>query len=254
MKKPKILLKNDDGIHAEGLITLYEALKEIGDITIVAPENEQSAIGHAITLYSPLRVKEVIIKNNTKAYAVNGTPADCVKIGVKAIMGEKPDLVVSGINRGSNLGMNIIYSGTVSVATEGVIMGIPSIAISLNSYQEPYYYDVGAEFALKVIPKILENGLPDGTLLNINIPNIPKEKIKGVRITKQGKSRFDEIFRKRTDPRNDVYYWLDGIHLKTENDDLADDIAIEENYISVTPINYDLTDKDFMEELSKWGL
>lgn len=253
MKKPRILLSNDDGIFADGLTALYESLKGIGDLFVVAPDTEQSAVGHAITLYNPLRVKEIKRKNGFHGYAVNGTPADCVKLGIKAILNGKPDLVVSGINRGSNLGENIIYSGTVSVATEGTIMGIPSIAFSITSHENPMY-EVAADFAAKLVPVVLEKGLPKGTLLNINIPNLPQEKIKGIKITRQGESRFDEIFRKRTDPRNDTYFWMDGVYLKTENDDSADDVAIDQGYISITPISYDLTDHDFIEEIKSWNV
>lgn len=253
MRKPRILLSNDDGIFAEGLTALYESLKGFGDLFVVAPDTEQSAVGHAITLYSPLRVKEIKRKNGFYGYAVNGTPADCVKLGIKAILNGKPDLVVSGINRGSNLGENIIYSGTVSVATEGTIMGIPSIAFSITSHENPLY-EVAADFAAKLVPVVLKKGLPKGTLLNVNIPNLPKVLIKGVKVTRQGKSRFDEIFRKRTDPRNDTYFWMDGVYLKTENDDSADDVAIDQGYISITPISYDLTNHDFMAELKNWNL
>ena len=253
MKKPKILLSNDDGIFADGLQALYESLRDIGDLFVIAPDTEQSAVGHAITLYNPLRVKEIKGRNGFQGYAVNGTPADCVKLGIKAILNEKPDLVVSGINRGSNLGKNIIYSGTVSVATEGVIMRIPSIAFSITSHENPMY-EIAADFAAKLVSLVLEKGLPEGTLLNVNVPNLPQKKIKGLKVTRQGESRFDEIFQKRTDPRNDTYFWMDGVYLKTEDDDSADDVAIDQGYISITPINYDLTNYNFLKELKDWEI
>ena len=247
----KILLTNDDGINSEGIYSLYGQAKKIGDVTIVAPDAEQSAVGHAITLSQPLRVKEIMRNRHFYGYAVNGTPADCVKLGVRAILKSKPDIIVSGINLGPNLGTDVIYSGTVSAATEGTILGIPSFAISLVTYKNPDY-EYAASFARRLIRLIARQGLPQDTLLNVNVPAVPKDKIKGVKITHQSKSRFIEVFDKRKDPRERTYYWLTGEMSRMEGDGEADDVAVKENYISITPIHFDMTDYGYLGELKKW--
>lgn len=251
--KPLILVTNDDGIYAPGIYALYQAMKQIGEAHVVAPDSERSAVGHAITISDPLRVWEYERNGSFFGYAVNGTPADCVKLGVKAILNREPDLVVSGINRGANTAINVIYSGTVSAATEGTIMGIPSIAFSVTTFKKTDF-SFAAEFAQKLARIVLERGLPEGTLLNVNIPPLPAEEIKGVKITRQGKGRYEEYFEKRVDPMNRNYYWLSGKKLLLDSDLEVDDVAVMHNYIAITPIHFDLTDYRAMDELKKWKI
>jgi len=184
-------------------------------------------------------------------YAVSGTPADCVKIAVGALLDRRPDMVVSGINLGSNAGINVIYSGTVSAATEGTILSIPSIAISLTTYMDPIF-EPAARFAAQMVRIVLSRGLPERTLLNINVPNLPEAEIKGIRITRQGMANFAETFDKRTDPRNRIYYWMDGQKKEIVADEDVDDEAIKRGMISITPLKYDLTNYDFIHQLNQW--
>jgi 5'-nucleotidase len=246
-----VLLTNDDGIHAKGLAILASELKDLGSLSIVAPDTERSATGHAITLLEPLRVQEVHTNGELYGYAVNGTPADCVKLAVKALLEKPPDILVSGINLGPNTGVNVIYSGTVSAATEGTIYGIPSIAISLGTFENADFLPA-AKFAHYLAGKMLEKGLPPGTLLNVNIPPLPADKIAGVKITRQGDTRFDEVFDRRVDPRRNVYYWMTGEIVRHVHNEDTDDVALENGYISITPIHYDMTNHTFLPVLKDW--
>ena len=250
--RPKILITNDDGIFAPGIYALWEAMREIGDVTVVAPDTEKSAVGHAITITDPIRVERIHRLNGFEGFAVKGTPADCVKIAGRSLMKTPPDIVVSGINSGANVGSNIIYSGTVSAATEGTILGIPSIAISLNSIKGG---DMSAskKVAIKMVTKVIEKGLPDGILLNVNVPNIPENNIQGYKITKQGKLVFKDRFEKREDPRGKFYYWMKGEIINDTNSD-TDGYAVQNNFISVTPIHYQLTKESFLKTLESWDL
>ena len=249
----KILLTNDDGINAPGISALFESIEPIGDITVVAPDTERSAVGHAITLSDPLRVEKVNKRGKFFGYAVSGTPADCVKIAVWALLEEKPDIVVSGINLGNNTGISIIYSGTVSAATEGMILEIPSIAISLAAYKKPDF-SYAAKFAKKLVNLVLKNGLPVRTLLNVNVPNVPESEIKGVRITRQGKAFYREYFDERKDPWGRSYYWMAGEKVRIKEDDSVDDSALDNNMVSVTPIQFDLTDYSNLELIESWKI
>jgi len=247
-----ILLTNDDGIFSEGIRALYESLSQIGKVTIVAPDTERSAVGHAITLSDPLRVKKVNRSGKFFGYATTGTPADCVKLAIRAILKKRPDIVVSGINLGPNVGYSVLYSGTVSGATEGAILGIPSFAISLATFTNPNY-GFAAEFARKLAKQILKHkNLPKGTLLNVNIPAVEKKRIKGVRIVKQSGRAIVERFDKREDPRKRIYYWLTGEIIKSDAKEDADIETIRKNYISITPIHCDMTNFDFMDKLKYW--
>lgn len=252
---PFILLVNDDGIYAPGLAALVREIKKVGDVMVVAPATQQSAVGHAITLLSPLRVWPVKKDGEIFGYAVSGTPADCVKIAYWALLKEKkPSLLISGINHGSNTGINVIYSGTASAATEGTILGIPSFAISVTTYEE-VDFTIAARFARKLARKVLKNGLPNATFLNVNVPPLSEDEIEDVEITRQGMAVFREKFDKRIDPHNKTYYWLTGhkINLDQEPED-ADDIAIMNKKISITPIRYDMTDYSFRENLNSWNI
>ena len=251
-KKPLILLTNDDGIYAEGLLALHNTLKTIADVVIVAPLTEQSAVGHAITLCDPIRVIELSKNPDELIYAVKGTPADCVKIAVRALLDRKPDVVISGINSGSNTAINVLYSGTVSAATEGTILGIPSAAISLSSYNWQDY-SVAAEIGKNIALNILTNGMPEDTILNVNVPAVNKDQITGIQITRQGISRFKEFYDKKIDPRGRVYYWLTGdMHELDEHDPQTDVEAIKNNAVSITPIKIQLTNEIFLDKLKQW--
>ena len=247
-----ILLTNDDGITAPGLNALYNEVSKFYSVKVVAPESEQSAVGHAITIHDPLRVKKFYYGDCFFGYAVNGTPADCVKIAAKAIMEEPPQLVISGINFGANIGTNLIYSGTVSAATEAAILNIPSVAISLTTRFDPDF-TYASEFAVKITKLILKNGLPKGTSINVNVPAVPKNKIAGVKVVKQGRTRVAEWFDKRTDPSGNTYYWMAGEMIAVEEDEDADEGTIRKNMVSVTPIHFDMTDYNVMDKIKKWN-
>ncbi len=244
----QVLITNDDGIHAPGLLALYRELRDAFEVHVVAPEVEMSAVGHAITLSSPLRVRPVRRSGSFFGHAVSGTPADCVKIAVQELLDAAPDVILSGINPGANVGVNVLYSGTVSAATEGAFLGIRSAAISLDAIKDPDYR-FAAAFAREVIRYLTENGLRPGTALNVNIPGLPPERIAGVSVTRQGVSRFKERFDRRIDPRGNAYYWLSGeIPVEPENPD-TDGAALKENRITITPIHYDLTSVEDVERL-----
>jgi len=245
----KILLTNDDGIYSLGLEVIHRELIKEHDITIIAPETEMSAVGHAITLTMPLRVMEIYKEGKFYGYAIRGTPADCVKIGVQELMAQRPDMIISGINLGANMGVNVLYSGTVSAATEGAFQGIPSVAISLNTRRNPDY-SFAARFAKKIISFMKEISSSNGIALNINIPSLPPEKIRGVKITRQGMSHFEESYERRRDPRGNIYYWLKGERFVEDGDPNDDATAVSEGWISITPIHYDLTDEKEYERLT----
>ena len=248
----KILLTNDDGIHAPGLLALYQALEPGYDITVVAPESETSAVGHAITLSSPLRVQKVYKDGSFYGYAVTGTPADCVKIAVKELLKAPPDIILSGINLGANVGVNILYSGTVSAATEGAFLGVRSAAISLDTRQKPDFR-FAAQFSKEIIRFMTEHGLKGGTALNVNIPAVPREEIAGVCFTSQGTGRNEEHFERRSDPRGKVYYWLSGETPLGDGNPGVDSIALKENKITITPIHYNLTCEKELSRLKSFG-
>lgn len=251
--KYKILISNDDGFHAPGIIALHKAIAGLGEVIVVAPAAEQSAVGHAITVSNPIKIKKQKFNEQCEGYSVTGTPADCVKIAGSVLLGQLPDLVVSGINLGPNVGISVIYSGTVSAAAEGTILGVPSMAVSLDTFQDPCW-DTAAHIARVLAGEILRKGLPPATMLNVNVPNLPLEKIKGLVITRVGRSRFAEVFHRRTMPRGDVYYWMDG-ELEPLEDVKGTDIqAVRDGYGSITPITFDLTNYAALPELEKWDL
>ena len=251
-KKPLILISNDDGIDADGIKALTKEIKKFAEVFVVAPHTQQSAVGHSITMADPIRARKTLMFGDFYGYAVTGTPADSVKIGVHTLLkNRKIDLLISGINQGANTAINIIYSGTVSAATEGTILGIPSIALSLTSYTYPDF-SVSAKYAAKLAKIVLKNGLPKGTLLNVNVPAI--KKVKGAVLTKQGKSSWNDTYEIRHDPANRQYYWLTGSMHKTDKSREFDVKAVDDGYISVTPIHYDLTDYKFHEKMKTWKL
>ncbi len=248
----KLLLTNDDGIFSKGIEALFHALSAEHEVIVVAPETEQSAIGHAITILEPLRVNEVKRNGRFFGYALKGTPADCVKIAVSELMDQPPDMVVSGINLGANVGVDVIYSGTVSAATEAAVLGLPSIAISIDSFTSADF-SAATEFIPKLVALAGKEGLPTGVSLNVNVPNLPADKISGVRITRQGTQRYVEKYDRRIDPRKHVYYWLTNESVVRDEDPEADSCALASGYISVTPIHHDLTSYATLETLRRWG-
>ena len=249
----KILISNDDGILANGIRALTEALSPYHEVYIIAPDRERSAAGHSLTLHTPLRVEEVDAKYGAKrCWMTTGTPGDCVKIGINAILSpsEMPDLVISGINHGPNLGADILYSGTVSCAMEGAMCGIPSFATSLASMHCEYEdFKVSAEAIRALIDNIGDYKLAPKTILNINIPGLEKDDIGGIAITKLGRRMFTDEYEKRVDPRGKVYYWMAGELIKETENDNTDISAVRNNLISVTPITFEMTRTSIMNEL-----
>ena len=250
----RILLTNDDGIYSAGILALHKKIKSLGEVTVVAPDAERSAQGHAITLSVPLRVNEIRREGKFFGYAITGTPADCVKIALMSIMKDKkPDLIISGVNRGPNLGINVLYSGTVSGATEGAILGVPSFAVSLASFKWESF-QAAVDFSHRLAKMMLDRKLPVNTLLNVNVPALPKSKIKGVRITRQGMSTFyKEAYDRREDPNRRIYYWLCSYKAAVSGDGLVDAVAVRDGYISITPLHYDMTDYEDFGKLSDAG-
>ncbi|MBN2012162.1 5'/3'-nucleotidase SurE [candidate division KSB1 bacterium] len=246
----KILLTNDDGIHAPGIAALFTEMSKLGEVFVVAPDRERSASAHAITLMTPLRVKHIEQNEHFAGYAINGMPADCVKVAYWAL-GIRPDIIISGINLGSNSGINLLYSGTVSAAAEGIFVNVPSFAISLATFTNPDF-GPAARFARKLTSLILQNGLPRGTILNVNVPAVPENELTGVQVTQMGQAYYQENYDKRDDPHNHTYYWLTGNKVDVEMDDTVDDRALMNNKISITPIQFDLTNYSFMDQLNKW--
>jgi 5'-nucleotidase len=244
-----ILLTNDDGIRAEGLLNLREAISGLGRVVVVAPERQQSASSHALTLSDPLRINWL----DDDTIAVDGTPTDCVLLAMRGLLERKPDMLVSGINHGPNLGDDVTYSGTVAAAFEGTLLGLPSVAISVCSWTD-CRFEAARRFAAAIAAKVLEKGLPEGTLLNVNVPSLPPEEIKGVKITKLGKRIYRDAVIKKKDPRGKDYYWIGGktpIWCVGEETDFS---AIEDNMVSVTPLHLDLTDYKSLDALRSWAL
>lgn len=248
---PLILITNDDGVHAPGIIALLKALKELGDTYVVAPDRERSASGHSLTLHRPLKVEEI----REHVYSVNGTPTDCVALAVHKILPRKPDLIVSGINKGSNLGDDITYSGTVSAAIEGTILGVPSLAMSLYlDDTHPLHFESAGHFANQIAEYILEKSLPYDTLLNINVPNRPRKDILGIKITRQGKRIYDGAIQETFSPWGEKYYWIGGGKPFWEHGEDTDISAIIEGYVSLTPVHLDLTNHSAVEFFKNQGI
>lgn len=252
--RPLILISNDDGVHAPGIQALTDALIEIGDCYVVAPLEEQSGASHAITIRHPVRAKIVnYYSGETKvpAFAVGGTPVDCVKLGVDQLLPRQPDIVVSGINQGPNAAINTIYSGTVSAALEGAILGISSVAFSLMAWQGGDFY-ASQKYIQRIVQRVLEHPLPEGTLLNVNLPDLPENELKGILVTRQAESRWQESFVERIDPMNNPYYWIAGEFVNLDKGDNTDLHALNEGWISVTPIRPDLTAHDLINSVREW--
>jgi len=245
-----ILVTNDDGIHSKGIIVLAKALREVGEVFVVAPDREKSAIAHSLTLHRPLRVEK--IKRNF--WSVDGTPADCVYLGVKMIFSRPPQLIVSGINKGSNMGDDVTYSGTVFAAFEGTLLGIPSFAISLDA-RSHFKFGAAARFAVRVAKYVVKKGLPKDTFLNVNVPNLEERKIRSVKITRLGRWIQDgQGVEEKVDPRGKKYYWIAGGRVTYNKPGNTDIEAVADAHVSVTPLQLDLTDHASLRTLKRWGL
>ena len=248
-KKPLVLLCNDDGIYSRGLKALEEALRPLGTLYTVAPDRDQSTVSHSLTLHRPLRIH----RRGERIYAVDGTPTDCVNLAINKILPRKPNLLISGINKGGNIGDDVTYSGTVSAAMEGTLLGVPSFAISVMG-RDGFDFRPAASFSRQVAKAILKKGLPQETLLNINVPNVPSRRIQGYVVTQQGKRVYEEVITEKIDPRGKKYYWIGGDELKYKPHGASDMAAIRKRYISITPIHLDLTNYAFLDELRQWKI
>ncbi len=248
----KILISNDDGINAKGIRVLAQRLSQDNEheVFVVAPDRERSATGHSLTLHKPLRIEEIELPGNVKgAWSTSGTPSDCVKLAVTELIGSpRPDIVISGINHGPNLGSEVLYSGTVAAAMEGAFMDIPSIAVS-HMYGETRHFETAAEFIAKLVRVFPKAHLAKRSLLNVNVPCVPVDQVKGVLVTELGVRLYDDYFEKRTDPRGRVYYWLAGQAIEVDESENSDVWAVLNNYISITPISFNMTDHTAMRKL-----
>lgn len=244
-----ILITNDDGFDSPGIRILISYFKELGEIWVVAPDREKNAIGRALTLHKPLRV----VKKSARQFAVNGTPSDCVNLAINKLLPAKPNLVVSGINKGGNLGDDISYSGTISAAYEATILGVPAFAISLVA-RNNFKFKPAALFAIKLAKLILKHGLPSDTFLNINVPDTNGKEISSYKITRQGKSIYDNTIVEKLDPRGGKYYWLGGTNIRYKPILQSDFVAISQNCISITPLKTDHTNYSALKLLKAWEL
>jgi 5'-nucleotidase len=254
--KPLILVTNDDGITSKGIRTLVNIMQELGDVIVVAPNSPQSGMGHAITIGEPLRLYETHIFEGIVEYECSGTPADCVKLAKNYVLHDrKPDLIVSGINHGSNSSISVLYSGTMSAAIEGAIEGIPAIGFSLNDFKEDADFSHGVPFIKSITESALKHGIPKGVALNVNIPAISDEPIKGIKVCRQAHAKWQEKFDYRVDPNGRGYLWMAGefVNFDTEKED-TDVWALDHNYVSIVPCQYDLTEYTALKELETWDL
>ena len=253
MKRPLILVTNDDGISASGIRNLIRIMNDFGDVVVVAPDGPQSAMGHAITIDTALRCDEIIInKGPQKEYACSGTPVDCVKLAINQLLEIKPDLCVSGINHGSISSINVIYSGTMSAAVEGALEGIPSIGFSLLDYAHDADFSEAELYIRKVTQTVLEHGIDKGVCLNVNIPKvIENQKIQGIKVCRQARANWEEQFEKRVDPKGRAYYWLTGKFVNYDEGTDTDEWALANHYVSIVPVHFDITAYTSLSSLAK---
>jgi 5'-nucleotidase len=252
-KRPLILVTNDDGITAPGIRTLISVMNEIGDVVVIAPDGPQSGMGHAVTINETLYCNEVTIDDGPqREFKSSGTPADCVKLAVSEILERKPDLCVSGVNHGSNSSINVIYSGTMSAAVEAGVEGIPAIGFSLLDYSWNANFEPLKKYIKQIALNVLENSLPDGVVLNVNFPK--SESFKGIKVCRQARANWVEEFDKRVNPQGREYYWLTGKFVNMDKGEDTDEWALANNYISVVPVQFDLTAHHFIQKLNNWNL
>jgi len=250
VSKPLILVTNDDGFRADGIVALAEAAQDLGEVWVVAPSEQQSAMSHALTLHEPLRVKQT----GERCYSVSGTPTDCVFFAVWHMLPRRPDLVLSGINHGPNIGDDVSYSGTVSAALEAAIMGLPGVALSHMAWRDSPDFRDAAAYAREIGAHVLEHGLPPRVYLNVNAPNVPYGEVKGVRVAKLGMRHYDDCIVEAKDPRGKPYFWIGGSGFRFEDIPGSDCNAVDEGYITVTPLQADPTHNPSMDLLRTWGL
>jgi 5'-nucleotidase len=250
-KKPTILITNDDGITAPGIRALIESVKHLGRIIVVAPDKPQSGMGHAVTIGTPLRMDKVSLFEGIEAWQTSGTPVDCVKLAVDKILHQRPDICLSGINHGANHSINVIYSGTMSAAMEAAIEGIPSIGFSLLDFRFEADFSAAQTYVTRIASSILDMKLKKHLLLNVNIPAVPASKIKGIKVCKQANAKYEEDFSERLDPHGKKYYWLTGKFINFDKSKDTDVAALAKNYVSVVPVQFDLTDYTLKKELEK---
>jgi 5'-nucleotidase len=254
-QKPLILVANDDGITSHGIRTLVEVMKEIGEVVVVAPNKPQSGMGHAITIGEALRLDENDIFEDVLAFECSGTPADCIKLATNYVLkNRRPDLVVSGINHGSNSAISVIYSGTMSAAIEAAIEGLPAIGFSLCDYNALADFSHTKAYIKKIALTVLQNGLPKGTALNVNIPAKSEEAIKGIRICRQTDGHWGEKFEERRDPYNRRYFWMNGDFINRDKGEDTDEWALKNNFVSIVPCQFDMTAYHALSFLNEWGL
>jgi 5'-nucleotidase len=253
-KKPLIFVTNDDGISSGGIRKLIDIMRSIGNVVVVAPDKPQSGTAHAITINVPLRLKTITIEPGYEEYSCNGTPADCVKLGFKMVLKGHPDLLVSGINHGSNASVNIIYSGTMAAVFEGAMSGVPSIGFSLLNYRADADFTHCSEYVKIITEKVISEGIPHGVCLNVNIPDASEKGIKGIRICRQAGGTWEEDFDERVDPVGRNYYWLKGIFIKIGNGEDTDEWALENNWISIVPVQFDFTAHNVIPSLKSWEI
>jgi 5'-nucleotidase len=252
-KKPLILITNDDGISAPGIRALIDVMKQLGDVVIVAPDSPQSAMGHAITINNTLFINKVNFDSEVKEeYSCSGTPVDCVKLAVNEILKQKPDLCVSGVNHGSNSSINVIYSGTMSAAVEAGIEGIPAIGFSLLDYDWNADFEPIKNSIKTIASQVLENGLPEGVILNVNFPKLKEKELKGMKVCRQAKAFWKEEFDKRKTPQGKDYYWLTGEFINQDKGEDTDEWALENGYISIVPVQFDLTAHHAIQKLNTY--
>ena len=249
MTKPLILVTNDDGITAPGIRNLISFMNEIGEVIVVAPNSPQSGKGHAITIDSTLTFEEIGLEGPQKDYSLSGTPVDCVKFALNKILPRKPDLVVSGINHGANSSINVIYSGTMSAAVEAGVEGLQAIGFSLLDFSWDADFSQAKEHIQNIVKKVLENPLPKGTVLNVNIPKLKKAEIKGIKVCRQANAKWEENFDERINPHGKKYYWLTGYFNNMDDGHDADETALEDGYISIVPVKFDLTAHEHLQQL-----
>jgi 5'-nucleotidase len=250
-----ILVTNDDGYQSEGLVALRTALSELGEVVVVAPDRNWSAAGHYRKLFDPLRAWEGALPDGSPALLCDGTPADCVALAIMGLLPRKPDLVVSGVNLGANLGTDLLYSGTVAAAMEGIVFGVPGIAVSqLHKKEQPWDFRAAQAAVVRVVAKVAEHGLPAGILLNMNVPARPPEQVRGIRVARLGRRSYRDELVVRNDPRGRPYYWIDGSDPEDHAEEGTDVNAVAEGYVSLTPAHMDLTSHRWLEELRGWGL
>lgn len=252
MEKPLILVTNDDSLKAPGIRALIDIIRPLGKVVVVAPDRPQSGTAHAVTIAHMLRIDLVYRETDYEEYACNGTPADCVKMAYKIVMGRRPDFIFSGINHGTNSSINIFYSGTMAAVLEGALTGVPAVGFSLNNYSMNADFNPSRKYVREIAEKTIANGLPKGICLNVNIPDVPTSLIKGIRVCRQAEGTWQEDFDEREDPNGRKYYWMKGVYVNNGNGEDTDQWALENNYVAIVPVHPDLTAIHAIEPLQHW--